>query len=456
MKLASQFSTPRWLRNLLNPDMANASENNRLRDAANDLILHLHPRSVPAAALRIRYTWGLGGISAVLMTILVLTGLLLMFRYDARIDFAYISIQQLETEVIFGSLVRALHHWSANFLVVSSFLHLLRVFFTGSYKQGRGLNWIIGIVLFVLALAANFTGYLLPWDQLAYWAITVSTSLIAYIPLVGNAIRSLLLGGPQVGQSALSNFYALHVVVIPISLAILMSYHFWKVRKNGGISQPIKPDTDNEARLSTIPHLVNLELAAALIVLTAVTIWSMRVAAPLGPIANPVTSPNPAKAAWYFLGLQELLLHMHPLSALILVALVCAALVILPFVDRDEKDIGVYFRSPNGRRMAVLGTLFGLNLTPLLVVLDAYWIDLPAWLPTWPTFLTVGVLPLAATLGGYGLLYAALRAIKPTKGGKTNHSEALVGLFTFMVTGLVILTLIGIFFRGPNMALVLP
>jgi quinol-cytochrome oxidoreductase complex cytochrome b subunit len=357
---------------------------------------------------------------------------------------------------MFGSLVRAVHHWSANLLVVTTFLHLLRVFFTAAFKQGRTMNWLIGVTLFALALASNFTGYLLPWDQLAYWAITVSTSLLGYIPAVGLAIRNFFLAGPQVGQAALSNFYAMHVVFLPFLMTALMMYHFWKVRKNGGISQPVRKENERVERLSTIPHLVNVEFAAGAVVLAGVMLWSMFFPAPLGEIANPVTSPNPAKAAWYFLGLQELLLHMHPGAALGLFGLLGAALLLTPYFDQNEQDIGVYFRSAVGRKAALLGGLLGLNLTPLLVVLDEYWLDLPGWLPTFPAALTTGAVPFLATVAALALIYAGLRASNLHEGQKANHSEALLGVFSFVIAALVVLTIIGIFFRGPNMALVLP
>ena len=164
-------------------------------------------------------------------------------------------------------------------------------------------------------------------------------------------------------------------------MAALLGYHFWKVRKDGGISQPLPKEDEPVKRLTTIPHLVNIELAAALVVFTGVMIFSMFQRAPLGQIANPITSPNPAKAAWYFLGLQELLLHMHPLSALGLVALAVIALVSVPWIDRDARDIGVYFRSKVGKKAALFGALLGLNLTPILVVIDEYWIDLTIWFP---------------------------------------------------------------------------
>lgn len=438
------------------PGAKHSGEPARLLQAANNLVLHLHPASIPAPALRFTYTWGLGGIATVLVLMLALSGLLLMFHYDARVDNAYISIQAIESQVPFGSLIRGVHHWSANLLVVVTALHLLRVYFTASYKQGRRANWIIGLVLFFLALVANFTGYLLPWDQLAYWAITVSTSLIAYLPLVGGMIRTAILGGPQVRQVALSNFYALHVVFIPAVLIILMAYHFWKVRKNGGISQPIRPEQEREARVATIPHLVNVEYAAALAVVVVVLLWAMLVPAPLGSIANPVSSPNPAKAAWYFVGLQELLLHMHPLAAMGLVAVMGLALLAAPSIDRDERDIGVYFRSPLGRRSALLGAILGANVTPLLVVLDEYWIDLPGWLPNWPSFLTSGLMPWGLAVIILALVYAFLRVLALRGKQRANHSEALLGVFTFVAASLILLTVIGQFFRGQNMALVLP
>jgi quinol-cytochrome oxidoreductase complex cytochrome b subunit len=420
----------------------------RVRSAATNIVLHLHPVRVPAPALRFTYTWALGGTATLLVLTLVSTGILLMFRYEPTVDRAYLSIQSLETEVMFGSLVRAVHHWSANLLILVVFFHLLRVFFTGSYKQGRALNWVVGLGLFTLVLFFGFTGYLLPWDQLAYWAVTVGMSLLDYIPLVGAELAHLLLGGPEIGQAALSNFYALHVAVLPVLLISLMSYHFWRIRKDGGISRPLD---EKAPRVRTIPELVQRELGYAAAVLTAITIWAMLVPAPLEAVANPSESPNPAKAAWYFLGLQELLLHMHALALLALLALILGVLLLLPRWDREGGNIGVYFRSRLGRRAALLGALSSLYIVPGLVILDEYWLDLPGWLPGWPAVVSNGLLPLLLTLAGlaaiYGLLRRALRA---------SHGEALVGLFSFIMASVAVLTVIGVYFRGPNMALVLP
>ena len=428
-----------------------SDDTSNVRAVVNNAILHLHPAMVPAKALRFTYTWGLGGISATLAVLLGITGLLLMFRYDASIDRAYASIQILETQVIFGSLIRAIHHWSANLLVISTFLHLLRVFFTGGYKKGRTANWLIGVALLVIVLAFNFTGYLLPWDQLAYWAVTVSTSLLAYIPVIGREISAFLLGGPVVGQGTLRNFYAIHVAFLPVLMVGMAGYHFWKIRKNGGISQPERGHDEKADRVTTIPNLVNRELAVLLVVLVGVVAYGMWQPAPLGVLANPVHSPNPAKAAWYFLGLQELLLHMDALAAIILVAVVFTGIVLVPILDRRTQDIGIYFRSKKGRRSAIFNFILAVDIIPLLVVADEYWFEIADWLPNQPLFVVNGLVPLGATLLGLLLIYGLTRLIF-----RTNHSEAMTGIFTFVVVGLVVLTLIGIYFRGPNMALILP
>ncbi|MCA9973296.1 MAG: cytochrome b N-terminal domain-containing protein [Anaerolineales bacterium] len=432
-----------------------ADDRSRMRAVANNLILHLHPTKVPAPALRWRYTWGLGGLSATLVLVLVATGILLMFRYDASTETAYTSIQNLETQVMFGSLIRALHHWSANLLVVTSFLHLLRVFFTGGFKEGRRTNWIIGVVLLLIVLAFNFTGYLLPWDQLAYWAITVGTSLLSYVPLLGQAIGDFLLAGPEVGQGTLRNFYAIHVAVLPVLLVLLMSYHFWKVRKDGGISQPKGEGENGRAarveRVTTIPNLTQIEFAAASVLIAGLLLFAIFVPAPLEALANPTHPPNPAKAAWYFLGLQELLLHMHPLAAMGLAGVGLLAILFVPRLDQAADDVGVYFRSRKGKWAAALSALLSLGLTPLLVLLDEWWIDLPALFPAWPTLVSNGLLPFVLTLAGLLLIYALLRG-----GGRLTHSEALLGVLTFVFVSLVVMTGIGVWFRGANMALVWP
>ena len=428
---------------------ARQMERNRMRAVMNNIILHLHPTRVPVSALRWTYTWGLGGMSALLVVILISTGILLMFRYDASVERAYTSIQYLETQVMFGSMLRAIHHWSANLLLITVFLHMLRVFFTGSYKKGRATNWIVGIILLLLVVSFNFTGYLLPWDQLAYWAVTVATSLIGYLPVIGGPLTTFLLGGPEVGQATLRNFYAIHVAVLPAIMILVMSYHFWRIRKDGDISQPERKE--KVAKVTTIPYLVQIELAAAAALLAGIALWAMFLPAPLEALANPAHPPNPAKAAWYFLGFQELLLHMHPLAAVMLPSFILLGLALIPFWDRRDEDIGVYFRSRVGKKAAATAGVLGVILPIALVLLDEFWVDFPAWFPSLPTIVSNGLIPLLLTLAGLAAIYVALKAVF-----KANRSEATLGLGTFLFVSLMVLTVIGIFFRGSNMALIWP
>ena len=452
METTKPSTTPKgWKRLIYTERAAEDEERRAMLRVVNSLILHLHPVRVPAGALRFTYTWGLGGISTLLCLILGLTGALLMFRYEPDIDRAYLSILALETEVAFGSLIRSLHHWSANLLVVTSFLHLIRVFLSGGFKGGRRFNWIIGLIIFVFILAFNFTGYLLPWDQLAYWAITVSSSIIRYVPLVGREIATALLGGFEVGQAALRNFYALHIAVLPGATLALLGYHFWRIRKDGGISQPEPGSGEQPERVTTLPHLVRRELAVGALAAMALVAFAMLVRAPLGGVADPLRSPNPAKAAWYFGALQELLLHMETEASLVLLAIIFAGALLLPQLDRHDGDIGIYFRSQRGRQAALLGLVIGINLTPALIVADEVWIDWVAWLPTWPTFVANGLVPVAVILtlmcGVYLLARVSLKA---------RHGEALVALFTFVVTAVLVMTVVCGLFRGANMDLVLP
>jgi quinol-cytochrome oxidoreductase complex cytochrome b subunit len=184
------------MRERLKPNPIPEDDRGRMRHVLDSLILHLHPAKVPVSTLRWTYTWGLGGLSAVLMLVLGLTGVILLNNYTPAAPQAYLDILELRSNVWFGELVRNLHHWSANLLVVIAILHLVRVFLTGSYRPPRELNWLIGVAMLVLVLASNFTGYLLPWDQLAFWAITVGTSIISYVPLIGEWLTLLALGGP--------------------------------------------------------------------------------------------------------------------------------------------------------------------------------------------------------------------------------------------------------------------
>ena len=170
---------------------------------------------------------------------LTLTGTLLMFYYHPSTDLAYTDIKDLETVVVFGQILRNMHRWAAHGMVITVFLHMIRVFYTGSYKPPREFNWVVGTLLFVLTLLLSYTGYLLPWDQLAFWAVTVGYNIAQATPFVGNEVSFVLFGGYQLGANALLRFYVLHVVALPLTAGFLIAIHFWRIRKDGGISGPL-------------------------------------------------------------------------------------------------------------------------------------------------------------------------------------------------------------------------
>ncbi|MBE7469774.1 MAG: cytochrome B6 [Anaerolineae bacterium] len=201
-----------------------------------NIFFHLHPVKVNRRSIKASYSLGLGVLTTFLFIELALTGVLLMFYYVPSVEHAFVDIVKIQTLVPFGQLLRNLHRWGAHLMVITTILHMVRVFYTGAYKPPREFNWVVGVVLLILTLGASFTGYLLPWDQLAFWAITVGTSIAAYEPLMGRTIQQILLGGPEVGQEALTRFYALHIMVIPMLMTLLISLHLWRVRKDGGLA----------------------------------------------------------------------------------------------------------------------------------------------------------------------------------------------------------------------------
>jgi len=443
------------IRTRLVPDGVPNDDRGRMRMVVDSLILHLHPTKVPVSTLRWNYTWGLGGLSALLMVIQGITGVILQNNYTPAAPQAYLDILEINSNVWFGELIRNIHHWSANLLIVVVVLHLIRVFVTGAYRPPRELNWLIGAAMLLLTLAANFTGYLLPWDQLAFWAITVGTSIINYVPFIGSWLGQLILGGPEVGANTLLNFYAMHISLIPLFIFGLMSYHFWRVRKDGGLTLPKSVDEVEEPkpeRVTTIPHLVRRELVFALVWIAALLIFSMLVPAPLEGIANPDVSPNPAKAPWYFMGLQELLLHFHPLvGAILLPGLAVIGIFLLPFFDINLNSVGIHFRSRRGRSLAILAAGIAIAVTPIWVLLDEYALNWNAWLPTWNTLISNGLIPLAVIL-----LPLILLDEWTVKFFHADTEERVLFIATFLFTAFIVLTIIGIFFRGPGMSLYWP
>ena len=209
----------------------------------SNVFLHLHPVKVSRKSLRWSYSFGLGILCVILFGELVFTGVLLMFYYVPSVERAYPTMKEIQLSVPVGQLTRNMHRWGAHAMVLVVILHMARVFYTGGYKPPREFNWVVGVVLLLFTLGASFTGYLLPWDQLSYWAITVGTNIAGYVPLAGSEMRQTLLGGAEVGQYTLIRFYTLHVAVLPLLIVLLVSIHLWRVRKDGGLAANDRKDS---------------------------------------------------------------------------------------------------------------------------------------------------------------------------------------------------------------------
>lgn len=431
------------------------SNQERKRYLIKNLILHFRPATVPEKTLKFTLTWGLGGMAAVLVLLQLCTGLLLKFVYEPTPVGAYASILVLQNDVMFGRLIRNMHHWSANLLVLIVFLHMLRVFFTGAFQAPRQFNWIIGLGLFGLVLIANLSGYLLPYDQLAYWAVTVATGMLEYIPGIGVWLQEMIRGGGDIGPATLSIFFAIHTAIVPLGLIVLMAFHFWRTRKAGGIVIPRAPGEEMEAkplRVPTLPDLLVREVVVSLVLLSFILVFAMIFNAPLEGKANPGLSPNPTKAPWYFVGIQEMLLHFHPLFALFIIpVLMVIVLLGIPYLNYQSNTAGIWFVSQTGRKTALIAALTAVVLTPVGIFADAYIIDVESWMPGLPALIGNGLIPFAVILAICVGFYIFIKR----KHAATNN-EAIQAVFVLILVAFLILTVTGVWFRGPGMALTWP
>jgi quinol-cytochrome oxidoreductase complex cytochrome b subunit len=231
---------------------------NRIVVMLTNFFLHLHPVSIKKQGIALSYTWCMGGVTFFLFLVETITGVLLMFYYRPTLEHVYEDMQNLRSVVSLG-ILREIHRWAAHAMVITVWLHMYRVFLTGSYKPPREFNWVVGVILLLLTLLLSFTGYLLPWDQLAIWAITVGSNMARATPILGHEgpgaqllvidqihmitnasdARYGLLGQRFVGEVTLNRFYILHCIAIPLAVSVLLAIHFWRVRKDGGISGPL-------------------------------------------------------------------------------------------------------------------------------------------------------------------------------------------------------------------------
>ncbi len=445
----------RILRSIFPYPVIPRTDHERKQYLIKNLLFHFRPPTVPEKTLKFTLTWGLGGMAAILVLLQIGTGVMLKFVYDPSPVAAYTSIQTMQHNVVFGQLIRNIHHWCANLLVLIVFLHMMRVFFTGAFHAPRQFNWIIGQGLFFCVLIANFTGYLLPYDQLAYWAVTVSTGMLEYIPGIGIRLQEMVRGGIDIGPATLRIFFAIHTAVVPVGLIMLMAFHFWRVRRAGGLvvpRTPLEEIQEKPTRVSTLPDLLVREIVVALVLMAGVLMTAVFFNAPLGDPANPGLSPNPTKAPWYFMGFQEILLHFHPLTALFFIpVLMIIGLVGIPYIRYPSSTAGVWFVSSKGRRMAVEAAVAALIATTIGVLADEYVVDFAEWMPgLWPAVST-GLVPLAMVLSGFWGFCLLLK-----RRFAANRNETVQMIFVFFLTAFIVLTITGIWFRGTGMGLCWP
>ena len=398
-----------------------------------NFLLHWFPAKVSKAAMAWTYSFWLGTVSAALLLLLVLSGLPLLFLYVPSVERAYASVKDIEYVITFGSWIRSVHRLSAHLMVAAVFLHLVRVFLTGAYKNGVGRsqrrqwNWVIGVGLLLCTLFLSFTGYLLPWDQLAYWAVTVGTNIASSIPVIGPAVRELMIGGRTIEQPTLIRFYVLHVIVLPGALFALFLYHMWRIRRDGGLARadretvlesavavpptPTKTYTllgvargtaptvtarSLDAPFTTVNSVPDLTRRAAIAVLGTIAVVGLLavfIASPLEEPANALVTPNPAKAPWYFLWLQEIVtlttirlgsftLNGAFLGGVLLPGALLALLTAWPWLDRSPAAAaGAWLPTVRRRQNVVFLLLVALVLA--LTVVGTFMRG-PYWHLYWP------------------------------------------------------------------------
>jgi quinol-cytochrome oxidoreductase complex cytochrome b subunit len=399
----------------------------------SNFALHWFPAKVSRRSLDWTYSYWLGTISTALFLLLILSGFPLLFLYVPSVERAYASVKDIEHVVTFGSWIRAVHRLSAHLMVAAVFLHLVRVFLTGAYKNGVGRgqrrqwNWAFGVAMLLITLFLSFTGYLLPWDQLAYWAVTVGTNIASSVPLIGPQMRELLIGGRTIEQPTLIRFYVLHIIVLPAALGALFVYHMWRVRKDGGLARADREALESEARVeapvrtktytllgvargtaptirattleapdSTVNAVPDLTRRAAIAVLGTIAVISILAAlvpSPLEEAANPLITPNPAKAPWYFLWLQEIVtdttIHIGSftvngafLGGVILPGLLIGVLAAWPWLDKSPAAAaGLWFPRTRRRQNMVF---LALCLVVVLFTLIGTFCRGPYWHFYWP------------------------------------------------------------------------
>lgn len=490
--LANLRDSPRALWNSIFRSGLPRSDRSRSTFVFSSVFLHIHSVRVHRWSLRWSTTWGLGVLCGAAFLVTLLTGVLLMFYYKPYPDAAYAAMKDIHYVVPTGRFIRNIHRWAGNIMVVGVFLHMARVFFTAAYRKPREFNWLVGMALLVVTLGLSFTGYLLPWDQLAYWAITIGANIAQSPREVTDALgitrhfdpgglqKLLLLGSEDVGAEALIRFYLLHVMILPLALGAILSVHIWRVRKDGGLARPDDADarvgampkdtypvfTDvpektyhlaavvrgrsrgveggPETTVPAMPHLFYAEAAVFMLTVLLCVFFALIMDAPLKEVANPAVPENPAKAPWYFLGLQELVAFSAFMGGIGVPTIVLVGLGLIPFLDRESRGTGLWFGGPGGLPLVVRSAAFGFAA---VIALEAFVVQIGwirQWWPAAPQLLITAVNPGTVLT----LAYAAF-SLWELKRHDSTRAGALA-LFTCFLCGFIVLTIVGTYFRGPN------
>ncbi|PID91011.1 MAG: cytochrome B6 [Bacteroidetes bacterium] len=431
-----------------------ADRRTRVRRVSQNFFLHIHAPRVHVHSLKPTFSFGLGIILAALFVIVILTGAVLMLYYTPSVDMAYRSVKDIIFILPGGRLIRNVHRWAAQGMVIVAFLHLIRVFYTASYADGRARNWVIGVVMLVLILLSNFSGYLLPWDQLAYWAVTIGANIASSTRELtdllgiteyfdpGGFFKRMLIGGETVGQAALTRFFMLHVIFLPLTLLLLTGWHFWRIRKDGGLSRPLKCKT-GESWLAW-PVLMWTEAALFLVTLLTVFVLGLLFNAPLLEMADPLHPGNPAKSPWYFLGIQELVSYSAFTGGFLVPVLYLIFLFSIPFKDREKESIGLWF----GSKPALGWVLWSALASALFVILQLFVMIRFGWLRDWfpggSQWYIMLINP--ASLTALACILAGQLTLRRTRSTRI----AVLVLFSAALAALIVFTLVGNVFRGPN------
>jgi len=428
----------------------------------NNIFLHIHTPKIHSFSLRWNYTFGLGIMCLGLFAVLSLTGVLLMIYYKPDTAKAFFSIKDLMFVVPSGRFVRNIHRWAGHLMIILGFLHMTRVFYTGAYKRGRAFNWNIGMVLFLLTLGLGFTGYLLPWDQLAYWAGTIGVNIAASpaqltdalgitgVLDIGTFVKHLLLGSNQIGNEALVRFYVLHCLLLPLLVVVFIAIHVWRIRKSGGLSRPDRidpewlPQPDGDTRVPAIPHAFYRELTAFMLILAVSVVLAFFMDAPLREPANPLVPENPAKAPWYFLAVQELVSYSAFTGGIGIPLTMLLALSIIPYIDRQDDGFGRWFGGPKGVRLTVTSAIYAIvGCVSMLVLVIGF-----DWPGAWPGgigqflihFVNPGTMLMLMFFGWSLLVFKRYQSVR----------FGVMALFTCFCVAVVVFTYFAWAHRGPN------